>query len=324
LITAIAAAFVPLVWPITAIVVIVAVAAWRWLGRRTAVVNAVIVAAVPAAILEPWTFHLLTSPSSFFLEAGLSRPGLAARGLRAGSLLLLSPGGPGLPPVWVTAGLVLPAFGALLARRRMRLVYAGWSIALSTLVMALVVSRLRVTPPAGGPAVSPWPGIAVAIAAGGLLLAAAPLIEAAGHPLRQAADLIAGRMPRTDWRVLATLAGFAVAASAPVLAAGYWLAAGVGGTVTAASPQVLPAFVAASSARRRDADLRRSTGHRPRARRARTNRGLGFHPRARGCGRVACRRRQRRRGGHRTGARPVRHRLRAAACPGRPAAGATA
>jgi GT2 family glycosyltransferase len=248
LITAIAAAFVPLVWPIAVIVVIAAVAAWRWLGRRTAVVNALIVAAVPAAVLEPWTFHLLTSPSLFFLEAGLSRPGLAAPGLRAGSLLLLSPGGPGLPPVWVTAGLVLPAFGALLARRRVRLVYAGWSIALSGLVIALVVSRLRVTPPAGGPAVSPWPGIAVAIAAGGLLLAAAPLIEAAGQPLRQAADLVAGRMPRTDWRVLATLAGFAVAASAPVLAAGYWLAAGVGGTVTAASPQVLPAFVAASSA----------------------------------------------------------------------------
>ena len=245
--TAIAAAFVPLVWPIAVIAAIAAVAAWRWLGRRTAV-NALIAAAVPAAVLEPWTFHLVTSPSAFFLEAGLSRPGLAAPGLRAGSLLLLSPGGPGLPPVWVTAGLVLPAFGALLARRRMSLVYAGWSIALSGLAITLVVSRLRVTPPLGGPAVSPWPGIAVAIAAGGLLLAAAPLVEAAGEPLRRAADLVTGRMPRTDWRVLATLAGFAVAASAPVLAAGYWLAAGVGGTVTAAGPQVLPAFVAAASA----------------------------------------------------------------------------
>ena len=247
LITAVAAAFVPLLWPIAVIAAVAAVAAWRWLGRRT-VVNALIAAAVPAVVLEPWTFHLLASPSAFFLEAGLSRPGLAAPGLRAGSLLLLSPGGPGLPPVWVTAGLVLPAFGALLARRRMPLVYAGWSIALSGLLIALVISRLRVTLAPGGPAVSPWPGIAVAIAAVGLLLAATPLIEAAGHPLRRAADLIAGRTPRTDWRALATLAGFAVAASAPVLAAGYWLAGGVGGTVTAVGPQVLPAFVAASSA----------------------------------------------------------------------------
>jgi hypothetical protein len=130
----------------------------------------------------------------------------------------------------------------------MALVYAGWSVALAGLVLALVVSRVRVTPPQGGPAVSVWPGIAIAIASAGLLLAAAPLIEAAGRPLHQAADLITGRVSRTDWRVLATLASFAVAVSAPVLAAGYWLAAGVGGTVTAASPQILPAFVAAASA----------------------------------------------------------------------------
>jgi len=247
LIVAIAAAFVPLVWPIAVLAALAAAVAWPWLGLRT-VINAVIAAVIPAAILEPWAYHLVMSPSAFFSEAGLSRPGLAVAGLRPGSLLLLSPGGPGLPPVWVTAGLVLPAFGALLARRRMALVYAGWSVALAGLVLALVVSRVRVTPPQGGPAVSAWPGIAIAIAAAGLLLAAAPLIEAVGRPLHQAADLIAGRVSRTDWRVLATLAGFAVAASAPVLAAGYWLTAGVGGTVTAASPQILPAFVAATSA----------------------------------------------------------------------------
>ena len=155
-------------------------AAWPWLGPRT-VINAAIVAVVPAVILIPWTFHLVTSPSAFFGEAGVVRPGLAAAGLRPESLLLLSPGGPGLPPAWVTAGLVLPAFCALLIRRRTALVYAGWGIALCGLVMALVVSRVRVTPPQGGTAVSAWPGIAMAIAAAGLLLAATPLIEMFGH-----------------------------------------------------------------------------------------------------------------------------------------------
>jgi GT2 family glycosyltransferase len=246
LLVAIAAAFVPLAWLIAAVAAIGAALAWHWLGPRTAV-NALIVAVVPAIILIPWTFHLVTSPSALFAEAGLARPGLAVAGLRPASLLLLSPGGPGLPPVWVTAGLVLPAFGALLVRRRRTLVYAWWGVALAGLVIALVVSRVRVTPPTGGPAVSAWPGIAIAVAAAGLLLAAVPLIEAAGRPLRRAADLIGGRVPRTDWRVLATLAGFAVALSAPALAAGYWLADGVGGTVTAAGPQVLPAFVAASA-----------------------------------------------------------------------------
>jgi GT2 family glycosyltransferase len=245
LLTAIAAAFVPLAWPVAVIAAVAAAAAWPWLGGRT-VINAAIVAVVPAVILIPWTFYLVTNPSAFFGEAGLVRPGLAANGLRPESLLLLSPGGPGLPPAWVTAGLVLPAFCALLARRRIALVYAGWGIALGGLVMALVVSRVRVTPPQGGTAVSAWPGIAIAIAAAGLLLAATPLIEAATRAL--GGDRVAGRRRVADWRFLAMVAGLAVAVSAPALAAGYWLADGLDGPVAAAGPQILPAFVAASSA----------------------------------------------------------------------------
>jgi len=236
LLIGVAAAFVPLVWPIAVVGAAGLVAAWRWLGRATAV-NAAIAAVVPAAVLVPWTFRLFTSPSAFFLEAGIQRPGLASAALRPESVLLLSPGGPGLPPAWVTAGLVLPALGALLARRRLPLVYTGWAIALGGLVAALVVSRVRVTLP-GGPAVSAWPGIATAIAAAGLLLAATPLVEAAGLALSRAAG---------PGRRLVVLGGFAIVASVPVLAAGYWLATGVRGPVTAAGPQILPPFVASSS-----------------------------------------------------------------------------
>jgi len=260
LLTAVAAAFVPLAWPVAVIAALGAVAAWPWLGARTAI-NAAIVAVVPAVILLPWTFHLVANPSAFFGEAGLVRPGLAAAGLRPESLLLLSPGGPGLPPAWVTAGLVLPAFCALLTRRRTALVYAGWGVALCGLVMALVVSRVRVAPPQGGTAVSAWPGIAIAIAAAGLLLAATPLIEAVTRPL--GGDVAVGRRLGTDWRFLATMAGLAVVVSAPALAAGYWLADGLGGPVAVAGPQILPAFVAASSAgqdRNRTLVLRQDDG----------------------------------------------------------------
>ena len=182
LLTAVTAAFVPLAWPVALIAAVAAAAAWSWLGPRT-VINAWIVALVPGVLLIPWTFHLITSPSAFFGEAGLVRPGLATAHLRPDSLLLLSPGGPGLPPVWVTAGLVLPAFAALLARRRPALVYAGWGVALGALVLALVVSRATITPPQGGAAVSAWPGLAMAIAAAGLLLAATPLIETISRAL---------------------------------------------------------------------------------------------------------------------------------------------
>jgi GT2 family glycosyltransferase len=244
LLSAIAAAFVPLIWLVAVLAALAAAAAWRWLGPRT-VINAAIVAVLPGILLIPWTFRLLTSPSGFFAEAGLIRPGLSVAGLRPASLLLLSPGGPGLPPVWVTAGLVLPAFGALLIRRRTTLVYAGWGIALAGLISALVASRIHVTPPQGGIAVSSWPGTALAIAAAGLLLAATPLLEAAAR--------ILGRRPDgtphswTDLRVLGTAAGLVVVVSAPLLAAGTWLVSGVGATVTAAGPQVLPAFVAAAA-----------------------------------------------------------------------------
>ena len=275
LLTAVTAAFVPLAWLVVVIAAVAATAAWSWLGPRT-VLNAWIVAVVPGVLLIPWTFHLVTSPSAFFAEAGLVRPGLAAAALRPGSLLLLSPGGPGLPPAWVTAGLVLPAFAALLVRRRTVLVYAGWGIALGGLILALAVSRATVTPPQGGVAVSAWPGLAIAIAAAGLLLAATPLIEVIGRALAgQAGTGPAGtgqagagradtdRSGRPAWRFAASVAGLAAVVSAPALAAGYWLANGLGGPVTAAGVPILPAFVAASAAgpdRARTLVLRQDAG----------------------------------------------------------------
>ena len=275
LLTAVTAAFVPLAWLVVVIAAVAATAAWSWLGPRT-VLNAWIVAVVPGVLLIPWTFHLVTSPSAFFAEAGLVRPGLAAAALRPGSLLLLSPGGPGLPPAWVTAGLVLPAFAALLVRRRTVLVYAGWGIALGGLILALAVSRATVTPPQGGVAVSAWPGLAIAIAAAGLLLAATPLIEVIGRALAgqagtgQAGTGQAGagradtdRPGRPAWRFAASVAGLAAVVSAPALAAGYWLANGLGGPVTAAGVPILPAFVAASAAgpdRARTLVLRQDAG----------------------------------------------------------------
>jgi GT2 family glycosyltransferase len=246
LLVAVAAAFVPLAWPIAVVAALGAVAAWRWLGRAT-VISAGIVALVPAAILAPWSFRLLASPATFFLEAGIQRPGLAAAGLRPESVLLLSPGGPGLPPAWVTAGLVLTAFGALLARRRMLLVQVGWAIALVGMAIALAVSMVRVRAPGGSIQVSAWPGLALIVAAAGLLVAATPLVESAALASPGVRNAVAQRLTALGGRRIAVLAGLAVAASAPALAAGYWLATGVRGPIGAAAPQILPAFVAASS-----------------------------------------------------------------------------
>jgi hypothetical protein len=92
----------------------------------------------------------------------------------------------------------------------------------------------------------------MAIAAAGLLLAATPLIETIGRALiGQAGTGQAGRgradPDRPGWRFAASVAGLAAVVSAPALAAGYWLAGGLEGPVTAAGPPILPAFVAASA-----------------------------------------------------------------------------
>jgi len=235
LVVAVTAAFVPLVWALSVIVAVLAVLAFGR-GRRQTVINFGIVALVPAVLLAPWTLDLFLHPSLFLLEAGLHRPGLASPSLSASSLLLLSPGGPGLPPVWVTGGFGLAGLAALLYSRRRVLVAAGWGVALSGLLIAITVSRIKVVPPTGGPAVAGWPGVALTFTAAGVLLAAV----AAAEPL---AGLLRARGLR---RICG--AGIALAAcSAPALVAGTWLVSGVRGPLTGTGKTILPEFVTASA-----------------------------------------------------------------------------
>jgi hypothetical protein len=100
---AVLAAFVPLAWVI-AVVAMVLGAAVFGRGRPAVMINTGIVVVIPLLLLLPWSLTLAAHPSQLLLEAGLQPPGLAGPGLTARSLLLLSPGGPGIPPYWVTAG----------------------------------------------------------------------------------------------------------------------------------------------------------------------------------------------------------------------------
>jgi GT2 family glycosyltransferase len=238
LLVAVAAAFVPLVWVLT--VVAMALGAFMFRRGRTGVmIDAAIVAVVPVVLLLPWSIALATHPSQLLLEAGLQPAGLATPHLPARSLMLLSPGGPGLPPFWVTAGLLAAAAVALVASGRRALVLAGWATALLGLLAAAGVSKLIVTPAAGGDPVLAWPGLALAFAGAGLVLAAA----ACG-------DLLRNKLGSGGWRApsgIAVLALAAVACTAPVLAAAAWVTTGVRGPVAPSAGPVLPEFVAVSS-----------------------------------------------------------------------------
>jgi GT2 family glycosyltransferase len=237
LLVSLAAAFAPVVWVIAAVLVIVAVIVRRWAWPVT-LRNAAIVVVTPFILLFPWSLHLLSAPAAFFTEAGVQSGGLtAAGGLSASSLLMLSPGGPGLPPAWVTAGIVLAVVAALLPHRRGALVATGWAIAGVGFAFAIVTDRTTVTPAGGGPGTTGWPGAVLAVAAVGLLIAAAPAAEWLAPSSRKAAGA----------RTLLGRVALLAAGTAPVLAAAFWVAGGVRGPVSNVSAPVLPAFVAASS-----------------------------------------------------------------------------
>ena len=100
--------------------------------------------------------------------------GLTTTGLGPQQLLALSPGGPGLPPVWVTIGFGLALIAVVLPTRRTWVTGVGWGMAIVGFIAAVVLSRINVTPDGGGQPAAGWPGVALALAALGLLLAVAP------------------------------------------------------------------------------------------------------------------------------------------------------
>ena len=236
-------AFVPLLWPIAVAAAVLAAITLR--ASRSLLINLGIVAATPPVLLGPWMLQLLAHPSALLLEAGVQQPGLASTALPARSLILLSPGGPGVPPYWVSAALLVTGLTALLATRRRVLIVSGWSVALLGFATAIAVSRAVVTP-AGGQVLTPWPGPALAVAAAGLLLAAAAGAEGLGRTLSARGGK--GRRRVTSMRGFAVVILSLVGVSAPLLAATYWVMNGIGGPIDQATGEVVPAVVAPPSA----------------------------------------------------------------------------
>ena len=261
----IAASFVPVLW---LLVVAAALLAALTLRRSVLLTNLAIVVLTPVALLLPWLLPQLEHPTSLLLEVGVKQPGLAIADLPAKSLLLLSPGGPGLPPYWTSAALLVIGLVALVTSRRLALVTAGWCVALLGFVAAMIASRVTVTQ-AGSQSVTPWPGVALAVAAAGVLLAGAAAFDdllsaravhepdepdLAAQPER--AGRLAGRARRAGrvgragsgaGRKVAVAALAVVACSAPALAGGWWLVNGVQGPVGPASGPVVPSLISTAA-----------------------------------------------------------------------------
>jgi GT2 family glycosyltransferase len=245
LLTAIGGAFVPLLWLILFAACLLAAIVFR-ASRRGRLRNLAIAALTPPLLLLPWTLTLRSHPGQLFTEAGLPQSGTAVSGLPARSLLLLSPGGPGLPPYWVTAGLLGVALAALFAGRRRRLITAGWGLALTGMLAAVVAGHLVVQPEDGGPVVI-WAGLPLALAAVGLLLAAAAGADALGRMLAEVKGWRAIFSGRGPWAAVLGLA----ACSTPVLAATAWLSSGVTGPIHRVTNPVVPELVAVAAGQSR-------------------------------------------------------------------------
>lgn len=242
LLLTLATAFVPLTWalavPLCLAMLVVAVlrggafgsggTALRLLGLRV-----LVILAVPVAVLAPWSLKVLSHPQSLLLEAGL--PGLHGTGASAAGLLLVNPGGAGVPPIWLSAGVVLSALAALLRADRRRAVLAAWGAAGAGLVFSVVVAGASVTPASGGPAVPAWAGPATLIA--GIALLAAAAIGADGANARVAGIAFGWRQP---------VAALVVAAAvlAPLGTGLWWALTGAGKPLHRAEIGQVPAFIA--------------------------------------------------------------------------------
>lgn len=232
LLLAVATAFVPL----TAVLglALALLAAFVLRGANLPRLAALVV--LPWVLLLPWVPAVVEDPQLLLLEAGLPGPGLSDANLSPVSVLLLRPGGPGLPPLLLTGPLLLAALAGLLRPVGRRPVVVGWLLGLVGLVAAVVVSRLDVTAPTLETPVPAWPGPATVLAGAGLVLAATA--GAAGARGRVARSSFGWRQPGA---VLLTV----LALLAPVLLAGWWVADGAGDPLDRRDQVLLPAFVAA-------------------------------------------------------------------------------
>lgn len=246
------AALSPVLWPVAAVLLlggaglrlVLAGRGQRAAARRTAGA-ALLATAVAPVLLLPWSPAVASDPGRLLYGPGriAGDPELVDAALPAWQLFLLSPGGAGLPAVWMTAGLLVAGLAGLLRVHRGRLPLGAWLLALTGFGLALGLALAAPTAPSaapGSPAGPPvWPGAGLQIAAAGVLLAA--LVAAEG-----------ARTRLTDrdfgWRQL--LAGLVVVAAAltPLLTAGEWLRDGAAGPVRRTVQPVLPAFARAELA----------------------------------------------------------------------------
>ncbi|MCW2542645.1 MAG: conserved rane protein of unknown function [Frankiales bacterium] len=223
---AITSAFAPLLWPLSALILVVgAVLNVVMTGGRRRALAAMIAALTPAAVLFPWSLHAIAQPA--LLVPG---PQVASASLPGWHLALLSPGGPGLPWTLATLGLVMLGVLGTVRESFRTVALACWAVALLCLLIALLLSRID----RDGQAI--WPGLPVQLASLAVLVAA--LIAANGARSRLVSTSFGSR--QLFAAVVAVLAVLG-----PIFCAVTWIGRGADDPVRRVSSRPLPAFAQA-------------------------------------------------------------------------------
>ncbi|GDX31743.1 integral membrane regulatory protein [Actinomycetes bacterium] len=206
-------------------------AAWPVVRRLTLAVVASI------ALLLPWSMDLLRHPAEFFLQPGVESAALSDTTVNAIDVFLLHPGGPGMTPLWVTLGILIAGFSALLRRERASYILACWALGGSALLIGVLQTLVFLTPTDSITAIRTWPGGATLVFSAAMILAASI-----------ATDGLRERMVGVSFNIGQPFIVFVVvlAVFAPVLSAIYWFSA-ADGQLRKAPLAAVPAFVEADA-----------------------------------------------------------------------------
>ncbi len=237
---AVLVAFVPLAWPVAAVLTVLAVVgglvrAPREWARSSAWAPVVVPVLAAAVLLLPWSWSAWAEhgPAAILFEAGLPAPELVGE-LTSWGVALGRPGGPGAAPAWLSAGIVLAAVAALVRTDTRTTVARAWVVVVAGLALTAVLAGGSFAL-ASSPVEQPvWLGFP-------LLLAQAAGICAASVAATGVRDRLTGIS--FGWRQPVGVAVVLVAALTPLAGLGWWALNGTGGPLDRTEATDVPTYM---------------------------------------------------------------------------------
>ena len=231
LVLAAVVAFAPIAW---IVVLVLSAASAVWAVRRGLPMLAVrVLTAVllPLALLLPWSWRLLTTPSLFLTEAGIVRTGGGETSWQA---LFGRLDAAGDAPLLLTVGIGIAALLAIVRSDRRAQVAAAWVAAAGCLLLAAILAGVPVGVPGTSAEALTWLGVPV-------VWAQAALVVAAGIGADGLATTI--RSGSFSWRQPVAAVAVVLAISAPVASIAWWAVSAPQGDLSRESDAVLPAYM---------------------------------------------------------------------------------